>query len=63
MSAVVPAVVLELVVVEVVVEVVVRVVVEDRMVNVVVVVPRWLWCFVRWVVSDRVLRRVPCAVD
>ena len=59
MSAVVPAVVVELVVVEVVVEVVM----EDRMVNVVVVVPRWLWCFVRWVVSGRVLRRVPCAVD
>ena len=47
----------------VVVEVVVEAVVEDRMVNVVVVVPRWLWCFVRWVVSGRVLRRVPCAVD
>ena len=42
---------------------VVEVVVEDRMVNVVVVVPRWLWCFVRWVVSDRVLRRILCAVD
>ena len=55
MSAVVSAVVVEVVVVEVVVE--------DRMVNVVVVVPRWLWCFVRWVVSGRVLRRVPCAVE
>ena len=55
MSAVVPAMVFEFVVV--------GVVVEDRMVNVVVVVPRWLWCFVRWVVSGRVLRRAPCAVD